>query len=126
MQEDGLNSELRVLGVLRGWFHVLHLKVTGARGDPSRVCRAAGEADSGGECASILLPMRLFDLDLDEEEVGEGEGDVAWREGHSWSKSFQGALTERCAFLDLRDAPACNGSTDTGTTVVHCTCGLPS
>jgi hypothetical protein len=83
LQEEGLNSELRVWGVLRGWFHVLHLKVTGARSDPSRVCRAAGEADSGGECASILLPMRLFDLDLDVEEVGEGEGDVAWREGHS-------------------------------------------
>ena len=63
---------------------------------------------------------------LDDAEGDGGAGDVAWREGHSWSKSFQGALTERRSFLDFSDAPACKGAAETGTTVVHCTCEPPS
>ena len=88
--------------------------------------RGAGDSGCASGCADILLPFKFTAFGLDEAEDGEGAGDEAWREGHSWSKSFQGALIERRSFLALRDAPACKGAAETGTTVVHCTCEPPS
>jgi hypothetical protein len=92
----------------------------------SSVCCLVPDGGSRAGWASILLPVRLLAFDFEEEEGEEGAGDGAWREGHSWSNSFQGAFTERCSFLVLIDAPACKGSAIAGTTAVHCTWEPPS
>ncbi len=95
-----------------------NLRVTG---DSSDCSREPGDGGGWVGWANILLPVTPFALDFEEEGGGDRPGDGAWREGLSWSNSFQGAFTEWCSFLLLTEAPACSGSAMAGTTAVHCT-----
>ncbi len=52
-------------------------------GDMSDCSRTPGDGGGFAGCANILLPVRLFALDFEEEGEDTGAGDGAWREGLS-------------------------------------------